>query len=235
MFAAFHGELTPHPWRAPDSDRDAYLVFHERSVAMGWLPGLWEMNDAGLEHSLASSSLAAWFQVDAEPVPGDRPLPVQPFLRCAGDAVVRIGTLTLDAVQVLLPVQLLDTASRPEAARSPSLLTSAWFDDSDPASRTSVRVTLDGGQSPAVLSIADRLISLDQVVFAYESHATGQTAIGPLFDDSFWNGPPQHAVTFQGTLAEWSLDAVGWLAGLLADLSARHGVAAPLLLTVSRV
>jgi hypothetical protein len=239
MFTAFYGRLTPHPWRTPDTDRDAYLVFYERSVAMGWLrdagpAGLWDMNDAGQGHPLADASLAGWFQVEAESVPGDRPLPVQPFLRCAGDAIARIGNLTLDAVQVLLPVQCLDTVSRPEATRSPSLLTAAWFDDSDPASRTSVRVTLDGGQSPDVLSIADRLAALDQGVFACVSQTTGPADIRPPFDDSFWNGPPRNAVTFHGTLAEWSPDAVGWLAGLLADLSARCGVATPLLLTVSR-
>jgi hypothetical protein len=237
MFAAFYGEFTPHSWRAPDTDRDAYLVFYELSVAMGWLrdEGLWGMNDAGQEHPLADESLAAWFQVDAESVPGDRPLPVQPFLRCAGDAIARIGNLALDAVQVLLPVQCLDASSRPEITRSPSLLTAAWFDDSDPASRTPVRVTLDGGQSPNVLSIAGRLTSLDQAVFVCETHAAEQADIRPLFDDSFWNGPPQHAVTLHGTLAEWSPEAIGWLGSLLADLSVRQDVTTPLLFTVSRV
>ncbi|MEV0680160.1 hypothetical protein AB0I60_26920 [Actinosynnema sp. NPDC050436] len=240
MFAAFYGEFTPHPWRSPDTDRDAYLVFYERSIAMGWLrddgpAGLWGMNDAGQEHPLADASLGAWFQVEAESVPGDRPLPVQPFLRCAGDAVARLGSLALDAVQVLLPVQCLDTTSRPEILRSPTLLTTAWFADSDPTARTSVRVTLAGGRSPAVLSIASWLAELDQVVFACESHTTDQADIKPPFEDSFWNGPPRHSVTLHGTLAEWSPETIGWLAGLLADLSARQGVASPLLLTASRV
>ena len=30
-------------------------------------------------------------------------LPVQPFLACAGDVMARLGTLRLEAVQVLLP------------------------------------------------------------------------------------------------------------------------------------
>lgn len=239
LFAALYGELVPHAWLAPDSDRDLYRVFYERSAAMGWLHdtgpgGLWQMNDAGRQHPLAEASLAAWLQVEAAPVPGDRPLPLQPFLSCAGDALARVGDVALDAVQVLLPVQCLDTTSRPEASRSPSLLTAAWFDDVDPVLRTRVRVTLDGGQSPAVLAIADRLAVIDQAVFAYEAHTTDHTGIVPPFDDSFWNGPPEHAITFHGTLAEWSLDAIGWFAGLLADLSARHGVATPLLFTASR-
>ncbi|QIZ33969.1 hypothetical protein [Saccharopolyspora sp. ASAGF58] len=147
MFTAFYGEFTPHPWRAPDTDRDAYLLFYGRSVAMRWLrddgpAGLWGMNDAGQEHPLADASLAAWFQVEAESVPGDRPLPVQPFLSCAGDAVARIGSLALDVEQVLLPVQCLDTASRPETLRSPSLLTAACFDDSDLSARHDVATPL---------------------------------------------------------------------------------------------
>lgn len=259
LFAALYGELVPHPWRDPDSDQDAYLLFYERSLAMGWLDdagaaGLWGMNDAGQDHPLAApeASLVAWFQVGVEPVPGDRPLPVQPFLRCAGDAAARIGALRLRAVQVLLPVQGLDVTSRPEHARVPSLLTAGWFRAGDPRSRTPVRVTLDGGQAPSIQSAAPRmrewLNRLDQDVFACEAYSrtdsyTGEarprtehdpSTMRPPFDDAFWNGPPRHRATFHGTLAEWSLDALGWLGGLLADLSAREGVTTPLLLTASR-
>ncbi|TDC61125.1 hypothetical protein E1258_12510 [Micromonospora sp. KC207] len=59
------------------------------------------MNDAGQDHPHAdpAASLAAWFQVAVDPVADDRPLPVQPFLRCAGDVAARIGDLDLQAVQ----------------------------------------------------------------------------------------------------------------------------------------
>ncbi|WP_199562009.1 hypothetical protein [Micromonospora deserti] len=264
MFAALYGELAPHPWRDPDADQDAYFLFHERSLAMGWLDdtdtavrktaagtderelgaaGLWGMNDAGEDHPLAAAeaSLVAWFQVGVEPVSGDRPLPVQPFLRCAGDAAARIGALRLRAVQVLLPVQGLDTSSRQECARMPSLLTAGWFGGGDPQSRTPVRVTLDSGQAPSIPSAApqmrERMRRLDQDVFGCESHSLTDhdpLTMRPPFDDSFWNGPSLHRATFHGTLAEWSLDALGWLGGFLADLSARHGVTTPLLLTASR-
>ncbi|MQA10267.1 MAG: hypothetical protein GEU98_17285 [Pseudonocardiaceae bacterium] len=264
MFAALYGELAPHPWRDPGTDRDPYILFYERSLAMGWLDdtatavrktaegteerevgaaGLWGMNDAGQDHPLATpeASLIAWFQVGIEPVPGDRPLPVQPFLRCAGDAATRIGSLTLRAVQVLLPVHGLDTSSRPERALMPSLLTTGWFNDRDPRSSTPVRVTLDSGQSPSIPSATPRIREwmsrLDQDVFECESHSLADhdpLTMKPPFDDGFWNGPPLHRATFHGTLAEWSLDAVGWLGAFLADLSAREGVTGPLLLTASR-
>lgn len=78
---------------------------------------------------------------------------------------------------------------------------------------------------------------LDQRVFACESHSDTDhdpKAMRPPFDSGFWNGPPRHRVTFSGTLAEWSLDALGWLGGFLADLSAQHGITTPVLLTVTR-
>ncbi|GHF63208.1 hypothetical protein FHX82_003029 [Amycolatopsis bartoniae] len=236
LFAALYGQLLPHPGNNPDPDRDVYIRFHDRALAMGWLDdgvaGLWGMNDAGREHPLAvpGSSLVAWFQVGVEPVPGDRPLPVQPFLRCAGDVLARLGDLRLWTVQVLLPVQALDTAARPEAARMPSLRTAAWFDDGGPRSGTPVLVTLDGRQSPARLR--EEMDRLDQDVFVCEPSVDPGPPPAPPLPDHLWR--PGHRVTFGGTLAEWSLDAIGWLGGFLADLSARRGVGTPLLLTVSR-
>ncbi|MEU7001449.1 hypothetical protein [Nonomuraea sp. NPDC046570] len=64
MFAALYGKLVPHPWHDPE--HDAYQLFHQRSLAMGWLDeatavreddtlrasGLWAMNDAGWNHPL---------------------------------------------------------------------------------------------------------------------------------------------------------------------------------------
>lgn len=236
LFAALYGELTPRPDGVPVTDRDPYIQFHDRAQAMGWLDNLWGMNDAGREHPLAApgSALVSWFQVGIESVPGDRPLPVQPFLRCAGDVTTRLGELRLNAAQVLLPANRLDTSARAGHARAPSLSTAAWFDDVRAA--TPVLVTVDSGQNPVVPVVAQRmhrwLVSLPQNVFRCESLVEREPVPPPL-PDSFWHGPPRHRVTFQGTLAEWSLDAIGWLGGFLADLAAREGAAVPLLLTVS--
>lgn len=271
MFAALYGELTPHPWRDPDTAADPYLLFHQRSLGMGWLDdvggtvhvtaagveehqtgaaGLWGMNDAGQEHPLARAGaplvatgvpLVAWFQVGVDAVAADRPLPVQPFLRCAGDVAARMGTLRLTAVQVLLPVQGLDAAARPAYAPTPALRDAGWFSGGDPRARTPVRVTLDSGRAPSIPAAAawlrEEIDRLDQDVFECESHSLldhDPLAARPPFDDAFWNGPPGHRATFHGTLAEWSLDALGWLGGFVADLSAAAGVDTPLLLTASR-
>lgn len=257
MFAALYGELVPHPWRDPESEHDAYQLFYQRSLAMGWLddpdagaseasmlraPGLWGMNDAGWTHPLAApgAELISWFQVEASAVADDRPLPVQPFLRCAEDTTARAGTPNLSTVQVLLPVQGLDPSTRPPYAPVPSMLTVQWFAESHPPSRTPVEVSINSGRDPSIPAIAqqltDHLGDVDQDVFVYRSHdvAGRDDVLRPPFDDSFWNGPPQHGVVLHGELAEWSCDAVGWLTAVVADSAAQLGVRSPLLLTVTR-
>jgi hypothetical protein len=261
MFAALYGELVSHPWRDPESEHDAYSLFHQRSLAMGWLddratvvrgggsedhtlgaPGLWAMNDAGWNHPLAApgAELISWFQVEASAVAGDRPLPVQPFLRCAENTTARVGTLYLSAVQVLMPVQGLDAASRPPYATVPSMRTIHWFAERDPRSRTPVEVSINSGRAPSIPAVAkqltDHLGHLDQDVFVCRAHdvTSRDDVLPPPFDDSFWNGPPLHGVVLRGELAEWSCDAVGWLAEVVADSVAQLGVRSPLLLTVTR-
>jgi hypothetical protein len=117
----------------------------------------------------------------------------------------------------------------------PSLSTAAWFDDV--RSATPVHVTVDSGQDPAILAAAQRihqwLGELAQNVFRCES-LTERAPLPPPLPDAVWTGPPRHRVTFQGTLSEWTLDAIGWLGGFLADLAAREGAGVPLLLTVNR-
>lgn len=255
MFAALHGELALHPWRDPPAAcSDAYSLFVARSSAMGWLadvgenaPGsVWGMNDAGHDPGSGSQlSRIAWFQVSLiEPVPAGRPLPVQAILSCAGDVVTGIGTLRLRAVQILLPVQCLDAsagASSNVSAVMTLMQDAGWFADCDPRSRTQVRVTLDGGQDPSIRSAAPGMLQwmrgFKQDVFSCDSYSsTGdeELVLEPAVIDELWLGPAHHRAAFHGALAEWSLDALGWLAAFLADASARHGVSTPLMLTASR-
>jgi hypothetical protein len=258
MFAALHGELVPHAWRDPESDHDAYQLFHQMSIAMGWLddrgtgggskdrlrlaPGLWGMNDAGWSHPLAASGteLVSWFQVGASAVADDRPLPVRPFLRCAENATARAGTLDLSAVQALLPVHGIDPSSRPAYARVPSMQAVHWFAERDPRARTPVELSIDSGQDPSIAAVADQLIDclgqLRQDVFVCTSHdaAGRESVLPPPVHDNLWNGPPRHGAVLRGDLAEWSCDAIGWLAEVIADTAAQLGVRSPLLLTVTR-
>jgi hypothetical protein len=237
MFAALHGALAAHPGRAGSAD--AYSLFVARSSAMRWLAepggpaGLWGMNDAGQ----GPGSRVAWFQV-ALPEPRVAVLPVQAFLSCAGAVAARIGALRLVAVQVLLPVQAL--GARAEAVL-PLLQDAGWFAGGDPHSRRRVRVTLDGGQDPAIRRAAPEMLRwtrrLDQDVFSGDLPSLTDDAdmdLDPGIIDELWNGPARHRVAFHGDLAEWSPDALGWLAAFLAQASARHGVDGPLLAAISK-
>ncbi|GAA2223026.1 hypothetical protein GCM10010232_04380 [Streptomyces amakusaensis] len=261
MFAALYGELVPHAWHGPDPEQDAYSLFHQRSIAMGWLDdrsaggdaaepglraaGLWGMNDAGWSHPLAvaGTGLISWFQVEASAVADDRPLPVRPFLRCAQDATEWAGAVRLSAVQILLPVQGIDPSSRPPYAPVPSAGADGWFAGRDPRARTRVEVRVNSGLDPSVPAVARRLAHelgrLEREVFvpgpgSQEDGGRGEETLPPPFHDSFWNGPPLHGTVLRGELAEWSCDAVGRLAETVADVAARLGVRSPLLFTVVR-
>ncbi|MGW8375205.1 hypothetical protein [Streptomyces sp. ODS28] len=256
LFAALYGELAPHPWRGHDSEHDAYQLFHQYALAMGWLddgdggggapsaPGLWGMNDAGWDHPLGlhDSGLVSWFQVEAGAVAPDRPLPVRPFLRCSEVATERAGELGLSAVQLLLPVQGLDASVRPAYARVPSMRTVHWFAEPDPRARTAVRVGVDSGQDPSVPAVgqqlADELGRLEQAVFTCTGHHLAEGdhvgSIPPPFGDALWNGPSGRALVLEGELCEWSTDAIGWLAEAIADCTAHLGARTPLLLTITR-
>ncbi|MCP5095430.1 MAG: hypothetical protein GY943_07755 [Chloroflexi bacterium] len=253
MFAGLHGELTLHSWRDFDTTKsDAYSLFHSRSVAMGWLAkavegatgGLWGMNDAGQQGPDTQHPYEVWFQVSLPRLSSPtQPLPLQPFLSCIGDVVARMGTLDLDAIQVLLPIQsidkLADTSLHNDGLYAP-LSSAGWFFDCKPHATTRVQVVLDGGENPVIRSVASDLFQwlqkIKQNVFVCDSFSlTDDTNITkPIFIDGLWGGPPRHPVAFYGTLAEWSLDALGWLATFLAGASFKFGVTTPMLLTVSQ-
>lgn len=253
MFAGLHGELTPHSWRAVAAESDAYSLFHSRSVAMGWLTkaeqgatgGLWGMNDAGQRDPDpdAQHPYAVWFRVVLPRwMSPAQPLPLQPFLSCVGDVVARMGSLQLDAVQVLLPLQSIDGLADASLLKDwlfAPLSSAGWFFDCNPHAITRVQVVLDGGQNPVIHSVAAELFQqlqrTKQTVFVCDSFSlTDDTNVAkPIFINDLWVGPPQHPVTFYGTLVEWSLDALGWLATFLAGASFKFGVTTPMLLTVS--
>jgi len=260
LFVAVYGELTPHRWRDfRVASEDAYSLFHSRSAAMGWLTdarpgalgGLWGMNDAGQDLGESSPpSCVAWFQVAVtghlDPGQG---LPIQPFLSCAADVVSRMGELSLLAVQLLLPLQASSTGSGASLTTDPlsSLLqTTNWFADGDPTSRTRVRVTLDTGRDASIRMVAHHidewLRPISQNIFVDHSLVDSDDSVdsddliraAPV-NDQLWNGPAQHRIAFDGTLIEWSLDAIGWLAAILAIAGSRHGIRTPMMLTVRRV
>lgn len=257
MLAALYGQLVPHAWRRRDPALDAYALFVERSLSMGWLddrltgggledalvraPGLWAMNDAGWHHPAADpeASLVSWFQVEASRVADDRPLPIRPFLRCAQDATERAGTLTLSGVELIVPVHSLDASSRPRYAPVPSMLAAGWFSEGDPNALAPVEIRLSAGQDPSVSSLAGQLGDLldqwEQAVFHLRALAIADCKESPLVtpDDDVKERPEQ-GLLLSGVLAEWSCDAIGWIAEVFADVLAPFALDSPLLVTVTR-
>ena len=257
LFAALFGELVFHPRPDVAAERleDAYSLFYARSAAMGWLTpaqegavgGLWGMNDAEASPDAGPPPhRVAWFQVVLTgPFPG-RLLPVQPFLACAGDVVARLGALRLEAVQVLLPERDAPEEgyfASPSGMRVawPLLDTPDWFADRGPQLRAPVRVTLDGGPDPSMRAAAPAILrwvqEVRQGVFACESLSLADDdhlILRPIpFEDPAADAV-HHRVTLRGTLAEWSLDALGWLAAFLAEGLSRRGISIPLMLTADR-
>jgi hypothetical protein len=220
---------------------------------MGWLTkaeqgaigGFWGMNDAGQRgpDPNAQHPYALWFQVVLpRMISPTQPLPLQPLLSCVGDVISRMGNLQLDAIQILMPLQsfadLAVAPSRNDILFAP-ISSTGWFFDCNPSAATRVQVVLDGGQNPDIRSVAAKLFQwlqeIKQTVFVCEefSEIDAMNVLKPHFlDDAF--RPSQHPVAFYGTLVEWSLDALGWLATLLAGVSYEFGVASPTVLTVSR-
>jgi hypothetical protein len=257
MYVSLHGELMPHP--LPDTlgkvSQDAYSLFYARSAAMGWLTpaaedgpdGLWGMNDAEAgPGSGPRPSRVAYFQVVVTGPSRGKVPPVQPFLSCAGDVIERLGTLHLEAVQVLLPERDADAGGRSAspsgmAVGAPLLDSLNWFADCDPRLRAGVRITLDGGADPTIRAAAPGIVQwvrrIDQNVFSCDSVSLAEDdhlVLWPTTFDGDSANTDHHRVTLRGTLAEWSLDALGWLAAFLADVSSWHGVSTPLMLAADR-
>jgi hypothetical protein len=265
LFAALYGDLT-HRWpRDSEDTHDAYGLFYYRSEGMGWLderdshspatsglvqaPGLWELQEAGWEdeHAPRDSGQVSWFQVEASPVPWNRPLPAQPFLHCAEACTRQAGTFTLTKVRIELPAApaLIDPPRDPDDP-VPSLRTEGWFSACDPADQTSVQVSVSAADHPddraALARLGQYFAGLEQSVFTLVD--TAQVASGAAkelgrpvdrsWSSFFWGTPDRHGAVFTGSLAEWSGDAIGWLAGALAECFIHLGGRSRILVTVAK-
>jgi hypothetical protein len=228
-------------WEKGSSDATAADVTIQLQINRG---GSWvEVGPAGRNRvkpaaarptgRLRGSSVSA--PLPTESVYVRRPIPVEPLLVCTGDALNRIGTLSLTAVQLLLPVQASGSAE------SQLMSTVKWFGTSDPAARATVRITLDIGEGEGLRPLARELLALVHArhtgPFVIESLSSDDTVAvdpqPPVVDDR-WRGQVRSPVTFEATVPEWSLDAVGWLVALFADVCRHVGVETSVLVGVAR-
>jgi hypothetical protein len=256
MYVAIYGGLAARSAAESreQSTQDAYSLFYARSAGMAWLTrateesrsalrgeipsGLWGMNDA--EANLNSGGdfvRVAFFQVVLTSENAGDLLPVQPFLACVSDVLARMGSLRLDAVQILLPERDRVYATEPSEELMEAI---NWFGDCDPELRVPIRITLDGGLDPSIQTTAHILEEwiqrIDQDIFSCDKISLDNEDHLILLPTTFEAEPssPHHRITLRGTLAEWSLNALGWLAAFLADASSRNGIGAQLMLTADR-
>ncbi len=263
LFAALHGQLFTDA-RKSEGDEDPYSLFYKRSLAMGWLddrqirvarggreeeevgaPGLWSMNDAGYgttRPGSAERSPAVWFQVGVEPLPLERPIPAQPFARCIEDVVRWLGGINLEALQLLLPIQLLNVGKRHELGLAPSLQTMDWVvgrGNSWPSAHVPITIEiLPASQLPPMIAsgLAEDFDGYASGVFRPSSVqiAPSEPIMRPALPDFFWGGPVGGGFRIEGHIREWDFETLGWLASFLCDSCVRRGLVGPVFVTLSR-
>jgi len=252
IFLGLYGSIDMHPWIDPRTlaDVDLYGLVVERATAMGWtwttLDGpttvLWGMNDGDQDWTGRSpTARIAWLQVTAPlaetSVYVKRTLPVQPLLSCVHDSVSRVGRLSMTAAQLLLPIQASGSAE------AELMTTVNWFRTCDPGGRTRIHVTLDTGEGDGLRPVADDLLRVVQErntgsftfrAFSFEE-SVALDPNPPVATHDAWRGKDRAPVTFEATVPEWSVDAVGWLVTLFADACRHVWVDTSVLITVARV
>lgn len=239
------GSIKVHPWvKDAVHDQDAYSLFHARAVSMGWAQsfssepglGLWGMNEADQQWSTQSAlTRLAWFQVGIlNENPEEPPLPVAPLLRCAADCLSRVGETRIEAIQLLLPVHLGNSAWR----HLVSCLN--WFEICDPNLRTAVRITVDTGTSE-LQDHAEDIVALAQAnntggfeITSHSSDTAVSVDLSPPVADELRLGSTRHPVTFDAVVPEWSVEALGWISTLLAGAYYDAGLRTTMLLNLAK-
>jgi hypothetical protein len=220
---ALFGDLAlyPLPPTDPDRRRDiGYSLFNARSAALGLaICGDGEVNEG--------AGLVASFQLTHSD--DDDLAPVQPFLAVVEDVVTRLGRVRLDAVQVSMPAP---EPERGAAERDVLGFSGDWFALRDTDLWVPVRITLDSPDEriASVAPVAMHRQAMYEDVFRFDALSEDHLVLPGPFEHP---GDAHYRVTFTGKLAEWSLDALGFLAAFLDDLAATEGIAAPLTLNAA--
>jgi hypothetical protein len=245
VFVGVYGSLQPHSWIEVETmPEDLYSLFNSRATAMGWSSSgrddsigvpLWGMNEAELNVATGSpQGQVAWFQVGISD--GFRPLPVVPLLACVDDALRRVGELHLDALQLSLPLR--------DSGYALSNLVSSlnWFAICDAAAKTSVRVTIDGGDGSAIDRRASEILATLQrtntEAFDFDSVSIDDSMavdpIPPVVVDDPWFVPSHPRVTLVATAPEWSVDALAWIVALVAEVCRASEASPTIMISIAR-
>lgn len=257
-FISVYGTFRRHPWIDAENPReDAYSLFNKYAEALNWSdsaahpedgsvqpPGsarvaaMWGMNEAGGNWSdevARTADHVLWVQTSLSQSDEQAGIPIAQLGLCAEKTLQRVGTVSLAAVQMMLP---LDNA--------PVRLAHTWdaLTISDPAARTDLQIEVEGGEDDACVrhatTIVEELNSLcesDSLVF---SAATVSCSPGHLLEEPaemnrrIWIGDSKGRVETRVTVPEFSLDVNSYLTSNIARACQRAGVSKPVLITIRR-
>lgn len=246
LFLGVYGQFTPHTPRPEGAgDADAYSLFNSYAEALGWSHSgaapsgaeLWGMADAGQNHA-AGATQAAWFHVVPLGPSGQAGVvPVTQVVLCAEKALARLGELTLQGVQLLVPLQLRSSAPGNLFSRC------GIFDSpaSSPPARVSVRI--DSGSDDACTRLAPAIrATVEQFaagLIAPEPNPPDPDVAAaldpPVLDKPMWIGEGEHAVSLTLAVPELTLDLCAWLADYLAYACRAAGAATPVLISIAHL
>jgi hypothetical protein len=238
MFVAIFGNLRSHPWISPDVlTEDAYSFFVSRAELMGWSRGggssLWGMNDASFDLTVISPrARIGWFQVglDESTVNGAT-FPFHPLLTCGYEVLGRVGEITVQGAQFLVPLQI---------GGIPATISSVpnWFNACDPAARVKMRATLDSGEDTVLSQVAADVAELaseiarEPFAIAPAADGTAHVQLVPEVTDGFWLGEGRHPITFDTIAPDRSPDSIAWTANILTESCRRVGVKTSILVNI---
>ena len=125
--------------------------------------------------------------------------------------------------------------------KRPGLRCPARLNCTTAADRTSIVLSVDGGEDSIVdvaPDVASSLSKLHETVLTCTDYATSTVgasfAMQPMVLGQLRDGPPRYRLDLSATLAEWGLDAIPWEVEIIARSCSDAGVATPLLLTIRR-
>jgi hypothetical protein len=225
-------------------------MFADRAEVMEWLSEataggrrrLWGVNEAEICQPDGEPALVAWFQATADIPPAEPFLPIAPFVACIESVMTRAGQLNLTALEMAVPVQL----ARLDLTTSFAAVLAAGRDFLSKAAnpRAACRVTISlhlttGDKSEGATVEAFQWIdSFQQDVLSLASVLPGHDSHLPLSaPKEVWNktSEPAQALMLEGTLREWSFDAIAWSISALTYAVARCAPrATPILIRVAK-
>lgn len=251
-FLALYGQLERYPW-IPDSgiDADAFSLFYMYGNLLGWaVPGhqhsenhcaLWGFEDAGGSWSdyLHPSRMQdlLWVQLGLTENGAAEGLPLAQICHCADRVMSRAGSYTLDGLQLMTPLAVVDK-------RWPTSIRHV-IDTANPADRCDVLIEVDSGVGSHLVRHADEILeefsraaSTDglSIESTLSVHESGEPLIAEpsALDRVAWLGESGGRILMRATTPEFTVDLGSHLIAHIARASSLAGVSGAMSISLAR-